>query len=68
MIRSDPGTENTSLATIQIAFRFRQTDSSNGKKSFFMDHPVQCGMYNDCNIILLRLQFTLIFFVTDIEN
>ena len=34
MLRCDYGTENTSLATTQIAFRMHHTDAMAGEKSF----------------------------------
>ena len=34
VVRCDHGTENTSLATVQIAFRLLHDDSLSGEKSF----------------------------------
>ena len=54
MLRSDYGTENVNLATLQIAFRLGHGDDYAGRKSFLYGPSpgnIVCIRYNACIII-----------------
>ena len=51
ILRSDYGTENASLAAIQMAFRFNDNDEMAGEKSF---------MYGPSKSNIIRKQYNLI--------
>ena len=61
MLRCDYGTENTSLATVQIAFRIHHSDSLAGERSF-MYGPSKSNIVS-CNwLVSIMLLRTYIFY------
>ena len=51
IVRSEYGTENCSLAAIQVVFRYYHSDSRARQRALFMDHPKQ-AWYKDDLLIL----------------